>query len=422
MVANRKRFFWIILFLACMCCIRGCGTKTEEKVEITVIHGWGSTEADHVAMREIYKEFEKEYPNINLNLIAMPSSTEVIHKVSDLLSVGEIPDVIFTGGDGRESIYKYMIKEGCAVDLMPFIRADSEFAENVSEVILENWTTKDGKLYTVSDVLLMGGYWYNREIFQKVGITNPPKTWEEWIEVCEKIRNSGENVTPIVLDVDHLSYLMTVLLADENTLEAMEGKELNSIENVEGFERILQKLRKVSQYAMLSEDYSYRDTLLKFNKGESAIYINGVWANSMIDSKHSVAYAAFPSEHGEGIGTLSACVGYILGDTGDDSRIEASVKFLKYMLSEPVAEKILMQTGQLPSNPKIEVSEENSNGKMVQAVESIKNAGILIETPENIWDLSEKVSFGENVVLYLKNKITEEELKKRLLGTRLSQE
>ena len=78
----------------------------------------------------------------------------------------------------------------------------------------------------------------------------------------------------------------------------------------------------------------------------------------MIDAELPVVHAPFPSDTGEGIGTLSACVGYILGDTKDRERIEASVEFLKYMLSEPVAEQILVQTGQLPSNPKIEISEK----------------------------------------------------------------
>lgn len=406
----------LFLLLLCFCgCIAGCEKNTEERVEITIIHGWGSSEFGHEYMREIYKNFEKENPNIHLNLIAMPFSTDVINKVSDLLTVGKIPDVIFTGGDGRESIYSFMVEEGYAVDLNPYIEEDAEFAEDVSEVILNNWVTEDGKLYTVSDVLLMGGYWYNQEIFEKAGISEPPKTWEEWLEACEKIEKLDGTITPIVLNSEHISYLMTAILANDHMEELKQGKEIQIPKDIESFERMLKKLQDLSQYATLAEDYSYRDTLLTFNQGESAIYINGVWANSMIDSKLSIACAPFPSDDGKGIGTLSACVGYILGDTGNKKRIEASVEFLKYMLSEEVAEKILTQTGQLPSNPKIEVSEQNSNERMIQAVNSIKDAGLLVPTPENLWDLSEKEKFGENIILYLKNKITGKELYKRLL-------
>ena len=95
-----------IIFLFCLCCIiSGCSNRKEDVVELTMIHGWGSTEADHIIMRQIYEDFEKEHPNIHLNLVSMPSSADVINKVGDLLTVGEIPDIVFTGGDGRDSYF-----------------------------------------------------------------------------------------------------------------------------------------------------------------------------------------------------------------------------------------------------------------------------------------------------------------------------
>ena len=37
-----------------------------------------------------------------------------------------------------------------------------------------------------------------------------------------------------------------------------------------------------------------------------------------------------------------------------------------------------------------------------------------IETPENLWDLSKKEEYGEVVILYLQNRISEKEFRKRL--------
>ena len=143
----------------------GCEVREEEKTEISFIHGWGSTEAEHAAMRKIYLDFEKENPDIKLNMVSMPAPTDVVNKVRDLLTVGEIPDIIFTAGDGRESIYKFMLDKKYALDLLPYINKDEEFKSRISPIILDNWTTENGKLYTVSDVLLVcGGYWYNRDI------------------------------------------------------------------------------------------------------------------------------------------------------------------------------------------------------------------------------------------------------------------
>lgn len=413
---KRKTKSIVIIFFLCLFAeIVGCNQPVTEKVEITVIHGWGSTESEHVAMRQIYEDFEKEHPEIGLNLVAMPSSTEVIEKARELLTVGEVPDVIFTGGDGKNSIYNFMVQEGYAVDLLPYIKKDEEFAKNTSSVILDNWKTTDGKLYTISDVLLMGGYWYNKDIFKKVGVEKAPETWEEWFAVCKKIEESDSEVATMILDTDHLSYLMTVLLAEKNATEVKGNNPLWKDE--EAFNQMLEMLKNIAECATLEEDYSYRDTLLAFNEGRSAMYINGVWAGNMIDSKQNVSCAPFPSETGKGISALSSCVGYIVGNTGDENRIQASIEFVKYMLSEPVAERILRETGQLPSNPNIELSEKICDGRMLQAVNSIRNAQDIIPIPENVWDLSNKKAFGRNVSLFLKEKISKEELYQRLIET-----
>ena len=412
---NRMKKTGAKILLLCFCILlTGCAGRKEEKVEITMIHGWGSTERDHVAMRQIYEEFEKKHPNIHLNMVSMPSSTDVISKVGDLLTVGEIPDIIFTGGDGRESIYSFMVEKGYAVDLMPYIEADEEFVKSVSEEILNSWKTKDGKLYTVSDVLLMGGYWYNQDIFERAGIREVPKTWDEWFEVCEKITAMDKNIAPVILDANHMAYLLTAILANEDITELENIRKSMINVNSAAFDKMLEQLQRISEYAILAGNYNYRDTLSSFNQQESAIYINGVWANSMIDSELRVAYAPFPSDDGRGIATQSACVGYILGNTSDEKRIAASVEFLKYMLSEETAGRIIEETGQIPSNPNIEIPRQSGNHRMNQAVDCVRNAGLIIETPENLWDLGEKQVYGENVILYLQKRITEEEFRKRL--------
>ena len=84
------------------------------------------------------------------------------------------------------------------------------------------------------------------------------------------------------------------------------------------------------------------------------------------------------------------------------------------MLSEDVAVKIMEKTGQMPSNPNVEITEESVGSRLYQAVTCVENAGLIIETPENLWDLSEKKEYGENVILYLQNRIGEEEFRERL--------
>lgn len=407
----------IIMLWGCFL-FAGCQRKEEEPVEITIIHGWGSSEADHEAMRQIYMDFEKEHPEIRLNMISMPAATDVVSKMGDLLSVGQIPDIVFTAGDGRESIYSFMVEKGYAVNLLPYIEADETFAENISPSIMKYWMTEEGALYTVSDVLLMGGYWYNQKVFSMAGIEEPPKTWEDWETACEKIKELSRHhfpkSEPLMLDTDHIVYLTNAILCKENET-ALDHIRKNMI-NVQSpsFRSTLEQIKKISKYSEVINTYSFRDSLDSFNKGETAIYINGVWANSMIDPDLDVAYAVFPSSDGKGVSMISSCVGYILGNTGDEKRMNASVEFLKYMLSKPVAERILKETGQIPSNPNIEITQELGNERLYRAVSCVKEAGTVTEVPANLWNSGMEKIYGENVILYLKEKLTLEELQKEL--------
>lgn len=98
----------------------------------------------------------------------MPTEDDLIRRVEDMLTVGEIPDVIFLGGKGRNSVYRFMVENNLALDLMPYIQEDDGFRNSLAPANLDYWTTGEGKLYTVSDVLLLsGGYWYNADIFRK---------------------------------------------------------------------------------------------------------------------------------------------------------------------------------------------------------------------------------------------------------------
>ena len=123
-----------------------------------------------------------------MNQLSMPSSSEMVRKVEDMLVVGEIPDLVFLGGSGKDTIYQFMTENGLALDLMPYIKKDQEFARSLAPVNLDFWTTGKKQLFTVSDVLLLsGGYWYDEEIFEQAGITKIPETWEEFFRVCGQI-------------------------------------------------------------------------------------------------------------------------------------------------------------------------------------------------------------------------------------------
>ena len=388
---------WLILCLVFL--LAGCQGKPQELTEITFIHGWGSTEADHETMRQIYRDFETENPDIKINMISMPTSDEVVRKTEDMVMVGTIPDIVFLGGKGIDSIYQYMVDHSYVLDLMPYLQEDAEFASNLAPANLEYWTTDDGKLYSVSDVLILGGgYWYNKEIFAQAGVTSIPKTWDAFEEACRKIEgwaeHSGTDVQPMHLSAEGYLYFTDQIMASMNAA-VLEDK--LSLE-VETFFSVLDVLQTVHEHsAGKSGNYTYRDETSLFNEGKLAIYVNGVWGAAMIDADLDVAYALLPGGS-KTICCESAGTGYILGNTGDPKRQEASVRFLKYMLSEDVQRRILLETQQVPANPNIHIADyEKKMPRFSQAVATAQQAEIKIEIPEQLWTNAQTQVFSEYI-------------------------
>lgn len=419
-IFNRKSILSVIT-VCLMLFFISCSRESAENVEITVIHGWGSNEDDHVAMRKIYSDFEKTHPDVKIHLVSMPTSKELFRKVGDMILVGEMPDVIFFGGSGNNEIYNYMVKNELALDLMPYIETDEEFQSHIAESNLEYWKTIDGKLYSIADTLMLsGGYWYNERIFEQAGIEKVPESWEEFFQVCSAIKTwsqeEGNDVRPLQVSTEGYLYFMDHMLAD-NGGKAEKAVDWNKIEIVESeFEVILEQLRKVYDYsAVKDENYSYRDETDAFNEGKLAMYINGVWGAPMIQDAVAAKYALLPTAGGYSMSCESTGLGYILGKTDDDARQQMSIEFLKYMLSDDVQARILKETEQVPASPMVQI--ENYKEEMprfYQAAELVKQADKKIETPDNLWDSTRKGIFEEHILEVLRQELTTKEFMKIL--------
>ena len=327
---NQKHKIWtaVLYGLLLTCLLMGCSGQSSI-TEITLIHGWGGVEPDHEAMRRIYKDFEKENPDIRIHLVSMPTTETLIQKVEDSVMVGEIPDIVFLAGGGQDALYQYMADYKCLLDLMPYVEADAQFRANLAPVNLDYWTTAENQLFTISDVLLVsGGYWYNQEIFEQAGILEIPKTWEEFFAACDKIQTWAEkgehSVKALQPSNEGYLYLLDHILAQKG----MDGTQKNHV----GIEpnklwdtlTILEEIHRFS----VSEDgaYNYRDETELFNKEKIAICVNGVWGSSMISKRLQAEYALFPSE-AFSVSCESAGIGYVVGHTGNKERNRRACAF-----------------------------------------------------------------------------------------------
>ena len=418
MKRTTKRLIFLAGILGIGCMLWGCEKENDHSVTVTLIHAWGSTEEDHVAMREIYEEFQEENPDINLQMISMPTREDMMRKVEDMIMVGEIPDIVSFSGSGENSIYDFMIENNLALDIYPYMQQDQGFADSISEVNKQYWSTENGELYSVADVLILsGGYWYNEDILKAAGIKSVPKSWDEFQTMCDQISEwaleEESEVKALQPSGEGYLYCMDHMLAGSEK-SRFEGHNIIFQDKI--FSNAIDRMKRMYNSSISENaEYSYRDETKLFNEGKLAIYINGVWGAPMITKQINAKYALLPTDKGESMSCISSGLGYVLGNSGNEEKEKAAVKFLKYMLSKKVQTQILEKTEQIPANPDISLESYKENkSRLYQAASLVLEADEKIEVPNNIWSAEQKDYFTGTIFDVLTGDVSIQEFEENL--------
>lgn len=374
----------IVFFMGMALFLVGCKIRTDDaaqknQTEILFLNSCGSmSDADRV-IRQIYLEFEMQNPDIKLQMISMPSSQKVEEKVKEMVTAGRVPNMIYMNGKEFNSLYPLLVERNDLVDLLPYINGDSELKDSIANELFSSFLTEDGKMYTLTDVVRYYGYWYNVNMFENTGIEQMPQTWEELVEDCEKISQWAESIkydiAPIHLDSETLKCLTEAYMADDRS------------EN-RGTENGIALLKRLSEFAPLEdESFTWQDNIRSINMGHCAIYVGDVSQEALMNHDIKIEYSALPSESGELINLSSFTPGYLVCNTGTEKQKEACIRFLKYMLSEPVQQRLLVDAGYIPSNPNIKVEELiQKNTRLYRTWQTVQDSKTIGKLPESVMD------------------------------------
>ena len=358
---RKKRMVIFILFCFLL---TACSTVSkDESVSISFMHGWGGSGFDHVGMRELFAEFEALNPDVHIVYDTSPDLGIVMEKAADMLAVDKAPSIISTNGNVQ--YVSNARKKGVALNLMPYLQEDETFASDISPHILQALQEPSGEIYTLPDAVEYIGYWYNASLFRQAGITDTgtpngkvvlPRTWEEFWNACDALAEIAPQTgaVPLQLQVSQMGFFLGARLAAVSA-DALNYMQKDSpVCHREDAELAVSELVNALSYDVRRG--TALDIRQNFFDGKSAIYIDGVWANTEFTettTKQEIRYAAFPGLCGETIAYANPATGYVISNDGSQKQIDASIRFLKYMLSEDVQKQIVIKTHQAPSNPKI---------------------------------------------------------------------
>ena len=155
----------------------------EEKVELTI---WETSRNKDDWYTSMEKKFLEEHPNITLNKVVKEGDPG--NEFYQAVASGTAPDLVNCSFTMMDSY----ITSGILEPLNQYTAEWDEWGNFTKEYV--DMFTKDGKVYGVPNQVAPMLFGYNKALFEEAGIKEPPKTWDEAVEVAKKINDPDNQV------------------------------------------------------------------------------------------------------------------------------------------------------------------------------------------------------------------------------------
>ena len=240
--------------------------------QANVIFGSWRTE-DRERMDRINQVFENKNPSIHIQF-SPTKNTEYDAQLQSSMAAGTGPDVMMLRSyDGGRLIYDAGYLE-VLNSLVPEIG-------NLPKTAINAWSTEDGKRYGVPLLGVAHGVYYNKDTFDKYGLKEP-KTWSEFIALCQLLKDKGETVIaqgikePWSLYEVVYSGLGANFYGGEKSRQKLIHGEMKLTDKpfVDAFAAVKQL---VPFFATGYQGLNYVDMQQLFVSGKAAMYIGGSW-------------------------------------------------------------------------------------------------------------------------------------------------
>jgi len=311
--------------------------KTLSTLAVSVLIALGSANVAHAKMDEgqitIWINGDKGYDGLALVgqtfeaetgvkvIVAHPDKLE--EKYQQVASTGDGPDIIFWAHDR----FGQWAQAGLLAEVKPSAALKSKMVDFTWDAVTYN-NKFIGYPVAVESLSLI----YNKDL-----VPNPPKTWEEVSAIDKRLKK--ENKSAIMWNLKEPFFTWPLIAADGGyAFEFKDGayNPKNTGVNNAGSKGALQFITDMIERKEISADVDYSIAESAFNKGETAMTINGPWSWGNID-KSGINYgvAVLPTYKGKSakpfVGVLTAGINsaspnkelakefienYLLTDTG----------------------------------------------------------------------------------------------------------
>lgn len=322
---------WVVLFVAtafASAVLCGCGKSNKKEVEF-----FSSKSENSAIMKTLVDEFNKENASSGVTVVLnTPADAGTVLKTR--LAKNDIPDIIAYGGD---STYTELQSAGVLKDL-----SGAEYLKNVQDaymqMVYDVQKNKEQVPYAVPYATNASGVIYNVDKFNQLEL-KVPKTWDEFLEVIQKIEDSGE--TPFEYTFKDNWTLCCAWNSIAPDL-APEGFNDDRIQNKTSFsdthKEIADKyleLLKHGQKDILGTGYD--DGNKAFANGDGVMMINGNWVLNQLTTANADVHVdmfALPASNDVSKNYVTSGIDVLLCASKNSKYPEVVDAFMNFMMKK----------------------------------------------------------------------------------------
>jgi len=296
----------------------------------------------------VKKEYVKQYPNVNVKLVAIGGGEpDFLTKLALLYHTSSTAPTIAQFPSTEIALYA---STNYLLPMNKYLTNSSWFAQYPT--VIKNEGNINGKIYAVSAGENNNGIYYDKAILQKAGIHIPwqPKTWQDIITASKAIKKAEPKVIPLWLNAgtaagpNGAGYGILNLLAGSSTptIQTKSGKMVVSspglLQALDFYHSVFSQHLGAPTSDLFSPNNAPNIPSTLFEKGQlgiavSANFIGGNWTKQVSfpywpKASTAMGVAGLPNAAGTGYASTLSGWDYGISSTATSAQAQASINFL----------------------------------------------------------------------------------------------
>lgn len=275
-----KKLLSLLLSLTLLCSL-GAAAFADEALSGSLMYysSWNPTESQAQVLTDAAKSFMELNPNVKIEFVF--SGRDLNKTLRTLIENGTKVDMFDMNADTIMSTYPDLTTSvNKYLDGVYPTTEGKPYSECVMSAFIDlAKTVGNGEAGYVPYIPQSQMFFYNRDIFEEVGVS-VPATWTEFLDVCEKIKQAG--YIPLTEDstraLSMLGYHINRIKGKDFTMQLVNDTTLWSDEGV---------VRALNDYKELADKGYFADNVLTNQNpaamqemvlgGQIAMFLNGTW-------------------------------------------------------------------------------------------------------------------------------------------------